>query len=153
MFSLQQRIEHDLITAMKAGDILTRDTLRMLKTALKNKEIEQGKLLSDDEVVTVLRKEAKSRQEAVDQYQQAGREEQAEKEKNEKKIIEGYLPTGLSEEELVQIVTATIQEVGATSQADIGKVMGVAMSKVQGRADGGTVAILVRQHLKQSNHE
>jgi len=147
MASLSDRLEQDLVTAMKGGDDLTRDTLRMLKTALTNKRIEKQADLTDEDVLVVLRKEAKSRQEAVDQYRQAGRAEQADKEAKEKKILEQYLPAGLAEQELEQLVTDAIKTVGATSGADIGKVMGVVMPKVAGRVDGGTVSSLVKKHL------
>jgi len=147
MPTLSDRVDQDLVTAMKGGDELTRDTLRMLKTALHNRQIEKMGELTDEEVVAVLRKEAKSRQEAVDQYKAAGRVAQATKEEAEKKIIEGFLPSGLSEDELQQIITAAIKEVGATSQSDFGKVMGAVMPKLRGRVDGGKVSELVRRQL------
>ena len=103
--------------------------------------------LTDDDVTAVLRKEAKIRQEAIDQYRQAGRTEQAAKETREKKLIEHYLPAGLTDEELDKLVTQAISETGATSKADIGKVMSTVMAKVQGRADGGRVSQLVRSKL------
>lgn len=147
MASISERIETDLTAAMKNGDSLVRDTMRMLKTAIKNKEVEKMGKLSDEEVVAVLRKEAKSRQEAIDQYRSAGRTEQAAKETKEKQLIEQYLPALLSDEELEKIIVETIKTVGATSVGDLGKVMGAMMPKVQGKADGSKVSALARQHL------
>ena len=147
MPSLKDRIDQDLVAAMKAGDNVSRDTLRMLKTALHNREIEKRGVLTDDDVVAVLRKEVKTRQEAVEGYRAGGREEAAQKEQAEKKLIEGYLPAGLAEDELERIVTEALQSTGITSLSDLGKVMKVVMSKVQGRAEGGHVSDIIRRHL------
>lgn len=147
MSTINARIEADLIRSMRSGDAIARDTLRMLKTALHNREIEKRGELTDDESVAVLRKEVKVRQEAIDQYRAGGREEAAQKEAAEKEIIEQYLPAGLTEEELEKIVADTIASIGAASLSEMGKVMKEVIARVQGRAEGGKIADIVRRHL------
>jgi uncharacterized protein YqeY len=147
MSELAKRIEEDLVAAMKEGDALTRDTLRMLKTGLKNREVEKMGTVTDEEVVAVIRKEAKGRAEAIEQFAQVGRNEQADKERQEKEILERYLPSEMSNDELEKTVTEAIAASGAASTADIGKVMKEVMPRVAGRAEGGRVSALVRSKL------
>lgn len=145
--SLLDQLNSDLLTATKGGDQLVRDTLRMVKTAIKNTEINNGKPLTDDEIVTVLSKEVKQRQESITSFVNGGRPELAEKEEQEIAILKKYLPEQLSEEEVTAIVDQAITETGASGASDMGKVMSAIMPKVKGRADGGLVSRLVRERL------
>lgn len=146
--SLVERIDQELKDAMKGGDSAKLGTLRLVRSALKNKQIELGHDLSDDEVLAVLKKEVKQRRESVGQYTAGGRTELAEKESAEIALLEQYLPAELSDDELATIVDEAIAASGASSPADMGKVMGVAMGKVAGRADGTRVSALVRAKLQ-----
>ncbi|MBI4032411.1 GatB/YqeY domain-containing protein [Candidatus Berkelbacteria bacterium] len=145
--TLIERIDDELKAAMKSADSTKTGTLRLVRAALKNKEIELGHALSDKEVLAVLKKEVKQRREAVEQYTTGGRAELAEKESAEIALLEEYLPAELGDDELVAIVAEAIQTAGASTPADMGKVMGVAMGKVAGRADGNRVSALVRAKL------
>lgn len=146
--SLKEKIAEDLKEAMKGKDILRVNTLRMIIAAIKNYEVEKMKQASDDDVMVVLTKEAKRRKEAIEEYEKYGRSDLAEKEKRELEIIESYLPKQLTEEEIREIVMKTIEEVGATSIRDLGKVMGAVMPKLKGKADGKLVNNIVREMLE-----
>ena len=146
---LKDQIADDLKAAMRARDDVRRRTLRSLRAALLEAEIserEEGEeaLLTEQQELTVLRKQAKQRREAIDQYEQAGRTDLAEKERAELEVIETYLPQPLSDEELREMIQAIIEETGADSMRDMGKVMGAAMQRLRGRADGNRV----RQHVE-----
>jgi uncharacterized protein len=149
--SLHDQIEADLRTAMKARDRAATSALRMVVAALKNRATAdglspQGRL--DDEVVhKVLSTEVKRRKEAAAAYQDAGRSESATSELAEAAIYEAYLPAQLGDDELAAIVDAAIAETGAGSPGQMGEVMKAAMSRVQGRADGGRVSAIVKQRL------
>lgn len=145
---LMEQILKDLTAAMKAKEQLKLDTLRMMKAALKNREIDAGKTLDDAEIVKVLTTLVKQRRDAAEQYTKGGRQELADKELAEIKVIESYLPAAASEAEIEQAVTATIQELGASSPKDIGAVMKGAMARLAGKSvDGKTVNNLVKQKL------
>jgi uncharacterized protein YqeY len=151
MSELKGRLRTDLTTAMKARDELRSSTLRMVLTAITNAEV-SGKVareLSDDDVIGVLTSEAKKRREAAEAFADAGREEQAAKERAEAGLIAEYLPEQLSEEEVVALVTATIDELGVRGDGmkAMGRVMGALQPKVKGRADGGAVAAAVKAQL------
>lgn len=146
--SLKEKIAEDLKEAMRGKDILRVNTLRMIIAAIKNYEVEKMKQASDDDVMVVLTKEAKRRKEAIEEYEKYGRSDLAEKEKRELEIIESYLPKQLTEEEIREIVMKTIEEVGATSIRDLGKVMGAVMPKLKGKADGKLVNNIVREMLE-----
>ncbi len=146
--SLKEKIAEDLKEAMRGKDILRVNTLRMIIAAIKNYEVEKMKQASDDDVMVVLTKEAKRRKEAIEEYEKYGRSDLAEKEKRELEIIESYLPKQLTEEEIREIVMKTIEEVGATSIRDLGKVMGAVMLKLKGKADGKLVNNIVREMLE-----
>lgn len=122
-------------------------TLRLLKNALKNKQIELGHELKDDEVISVLKSQAKQRKDSISSYERAGRNELADDEKKELAIIERYLPAALSEAEIEAAVTEVIDELNATDISQMGVVIGRVMSKLGSAADGGTVSELVRQKL------
>lgn len=146
--SLVDEIENDFKEAMKSQDKERMSTLRMLKSAIQEKKKEEGSELSDEDVVQVLSKEASSRQDSIDQYEEGDRPDLAEKEKREKEIIEEYLPDPLEEDELHELIDDVIEEVGATDMSDMGEVMGRIMPEVRGRADGDRVNEKVRERLQ-----
>lgn len=150
--TLKEKIAIDLKEAMKAGEVLRRDTLRMLDSMIKNTEIEKKKResgLSDEEVLEVIAKAVKQRQDSIRQFEEGGRSELAEKEKEEVAILQPYLPEQLSDEELQKIVSEAIAQTGAQTAADMGKVMGAAMAKVKGQADGNRVREMVKEILEK----
>ncbi len=143
-----EQINKDLVAAMKAKEELRLSVLRMMKTALKLKQVELGKPLGDAEAVAVLRTLVKQRHESVEQFRKGGREELAEKEEAEIKIVEAYLPAALPESEIEAAVAAAIAETGATSAKDLGKVMKAAMARLAGKnADGKRVNEIARKKL------
>jgi uncharacterized protein len=142
------RINQDITAAMKAKDADRLSTLRMVKTALKNREIDKMAALTDDEAIKVLQSLVKQRRDSIEQYKQGGRPELAEKEAAEIKVIETYLPAALDEAALAKIVEETITEQGATSAKELGQVMKTVMAKLAGQTvDGKVVNQLVRAKL------
>jgi uncharacterized protein len=151
MSSLQDRLSEDLKLAMKARDQLRMDTIRMIKAALFNKEFELKKELDEAEMSRVLTTLVKQRKESAEQYQKAKRDELAEKELKEIVIVEGYLPRALSQEEIAQVIESVIQETGAVTATDMGKVMKALMAKLAGQAvDGKQLSDLVRARLSKT---
>src|SRR5512147_582934 len=140
-------IEGELKDARRARDDARRDALALLLNALRSAEKELQRSLSDDEALQVLQRERKRRVEAMEAFDAAGREEQADREEFELEVIEEFMPDQLSEEELEEIVDDVIAEVGATSIRDLGRVMADVMPRVSGRADGSVVSQLVREKL------
>jgi uncharacterized protein YqeY len=146
--SLKETIVSDLTTSMKAQEALRTSTLRMVKAAMMNREIEKGGELDDDEMLKLLRSLVKQRRDSVEQYEKAGRQELADKEKAEIEIIEVYLPQSASQEEIESAVRAAIAETGAASMKDMGKVMKVAQAALSGKnADGRIVSEIVKAKL------
>jgi len=148
--SLKQTIFSDMKEAMKAGDAMKRDTLRMLDSMIKNTEIDLKKReegLSDSEAQDVISRAIKQRRDAMAQYTAAGRPELAEKETAEIEILMAYMPEQLSEEAVTAVVVAVIAEMGAT-KTDIGKVMGQAMAKLKGQVDGNLVKKIAEEKLQ-----
>jgi uncharacterized protein YqeY len=145
--TLQQRIESAMHDAMRARDRQRTDTLRMAMAAAQNRQIELRRPLTDADVVDVLAKQVKQRRESIEVYRQAGREQQAANEEAEAAILTEFLPEQLGEDELRRIVDAAIAETGASTQADLGRVMGRVAPQIKGRADGGAVSALVRSRL------
>ena len=145
--SLIARIEGDLKEATLAREAERRDTLRLILSALRGAEKELQRPLKDDEELQVLQRERKRRTEAAEAFRTAGRDEQADAEERELAILEAFMPSPLSEEEIEEIVDDVIAEVGATSMRDLGRVMADVMPQVAGRADGSTVSQLVREKL------
>ncbi len=147
---LEQKLEQDLKTAMLAGDSERVMTLRNLKSALLNLKVASGKResgLSDEEVLPVLSKEAKKRQESADFYVQGGSQDRADKELSEKAIIEEYLPKQLSPEEITAIVEEVITALGVSGPSAMGQVMGQVKAKTGATADGSMVAKIVKEKL------
>jgi uncharacterized protein YqeY len=149
MGTLKDRLTDDLHSAMKSRDELTTSTLRMALTAVRNAETagDAAKVLSDDEVLTVLTKEAKKRREAATAFAGAGRGDQAAKENAEGEILDRYLPAQLTDEEIASLVAEALQAGGLTSKAQMGPAMKAAQAAVAGRAEGGRVAAAVRAQL------
>jgi uncharacterized protein YqeY len=133
--------------AIRERDELRRDTLRMVVSAAYNAQKQAGRELSDDEVLTVLAREVKTRRESVEAFSAGGRSEAAAKEQAEIGIISAYLPEQIGADELAKIVAEAVEESGAQTVKDMGKVMAVLMPKVKGRADGKQVSALVSQEL------
>ena len=147
--TLKEQIEKDFIEAYKAKDELKASTLRMIKSAIKNKEIVSGNELDESAVVDVVAKEIKQRRDSADEYKKGGRPELAEKEEEEINILKVYLPEQLSEEEITKIIESAIEKTGASSISDIGKVMSAVMSEVKGKSDGALVSKIVKDKLNK----
>jgi uncharacterized protein len=145
--SLLETLNADLKEAMKAGDKARLEVVRGLKSDIKYKEIELKHPLSEEEVVAVLSSAAKKRRDSIEQFRAGGREDLANKETSELEIISHYLPQQLSDEELAIHVAAAIQSSGATTPADLGKVMKEVMPKVKGRADGNRLREMIAAKL------
>ena len=148
--NLKQIIFSDMKEAMKAGDAIKRDALRMLDSMIKNTEIEKLKKeegLSDTEVREVIGKAVKQRRDAATQYISGGRPELAEKENKEIEILMVYMPEQMSEDKVRDIVKEVISQTGAVSKADIGKVMGQAMGRLKGQTDGNVVKKIAEEEL------
>ena len=141
--SLQERVQTDITAAMRGGDELRRDALRMVSSAAYNVEKRQGHPLTDDEYLAVLSHEVKTRRESVEAFRAGGREDLASKEEAEIAILGEYLPQALTEEELAVLVRQAIGATGATSARDMGRVMGWLSPRTRGRADGKHVSELV----------
>jgi uncharacterized protein YqeY len=145
--SLIEEIEGELRDAMRARDAERRDALRLILNSLKSSEKELQRPLTEDEELQVLQRERKRRLEAAEAFRSGGREEQALAEENELEILEEFMPEPLSEDQIEEIVDDVIAEVGATSMADLGRVMADVMPQVAGRADGSQVSQIVREKL------
>ena len=143
-----EKVEKDLVAALKARETLKLSVLRMMKAALMNKKVELGKTVDDPEALAVLRTLAKQRRESVEAFRKGGREDLADKEEAEIKIVEAYLPAAASEEEIDAAVAAALAETGASTAKDMGKAMKAAMAKLAGKnADGKCVGEKVRAKL------
>src|SRR3569832_220747 len=146
--TLTKQIVADLTTAMKAQDAERTSTLRMVKAAMMNRQIEKGSELDDDDMQKLLRSLVKQRRDSIEQYQKAGRQERVDKEQAEIKVIETYLPQAASAQEIEQAVAAAIAETGANSMKDMGKVMKAAQAALAGKnADGKLVSEIVKSKL------
>ncbi|WP_263787258.1 GatB/YqeY domain-containing protein [Salinibacter grassmerensis] len=150
--SVLDRVKQDLTDAMKAQDDVRRRALRSLRAALANKEIAKRRSgsdssLEDQEELAVVQKQVKQRRDSIEQYEEADRDDLAQKEREEIEVLEDYLPDQLSDEELAERLDAIIDDVGATSMADMGPVMGRAMDELRGRVDGNRVREMVQDRL------
>jgi len=146
--SLQEKIQAHLSDAMRSKETLRLSVLRMMKAAVKNKEVEKMKALDEAEAIAVLNSLVKQRRDSVEQFRKGGREELAQKEEAEIKIIEEYLPAAASEEDIRRAIEEAIQETGASSMKDMGKVMKATLSRLAGKtADGSRVSQLVKEKL------
>jgi uncharacterized protein YqeY len=145
--TLKERLQSDTTAAMRSGDALRRDVLRMASNAIYLAEKRQGKPLSDDEELQILSREVKTRRESVEAFRAAGREDLATKEESEIGVLSGFLPQALDENELRALIGEAIAATGAASARDLGKVMGWLAPRTRGRADGKRVSELVAQAL------
>lgn len=143
-----QKITDDMKQAMKDGDKTRLGTIRMLRAAIKDKEIELGHTLTDEDVIAVVGKLLKQRKDSANQYTEAGRPELAEKEQAEMAVLEVYLPEQLSNAEIETIIDAAITETAAAGMKDMGKVMGTVRPKLQGKADMALVSSLIKNKLQ-----
>ena len=149
--TLRERLHDDTTAAMRSGDSLRRDTLRMVQSAIYNVEKAKQVTLSEDEVLGVVAKEVKTRRESVEAFRNGGREDLATKEEAEIAILSGYLPQPLTDDELRALVDEAVAASGATSARDMGKVMGILSPKIRGRADGKVASGMVAQALARAD--
>jgi len=146
--SLKEQIVSDMTAAMKAKDAARTSTLRMLKAAIVNRQIEKGSELDEEEMSKLLRSQVKQRRDSIEQYQKGGRQDLVEKEQAEIVVIESYLPQAASPEQIEQAVSDAIAETGATSMKDMGAVMKAAMARLAGKnAEGRAVSETVKRKL------
>ncbi len=151
LMTLTEQLSAHLKDAMRARDDVRLRTIRSLRSALQSAEIAQRQegsaTLSDEDVLAVLTRQAKQRRESIEQYKQAGRDDLREKEEQELAVIESYLPRQLSDDEIRAVIAEEASSAGATGPGDMGRVMGAAMARLRGQADGKRVQALVREHL------
>ena len=145
--SLKEQLKTELKDAMRNKETLRRDVIRSLQAAIKQKEVDGQKELDDGAVLKVLQAEAKKRNESIEAYKSADRDDMVSAEEAELEIIQSYLPKQLSRDELLVIVKAVVEETGATSTKEMGKIMPALMKRVQGKADGKLLNELVREVL------
>ena len=150
--SLLNRLTEELKEALRAGNHTKLSVIRLLKSSIKNREIEKMAPLTDEEVIDIIMTALKQRRESIEQFQKGGREDLVQKEKSELEVLQTFLPQQLSEEELVGEVQAVIREVGASSPKDMGKVMKIVMVRVRGRAEGARVSSLVKELMEAHAH-
>lgn len=146
--SLLATLQKDMIKAMKDHDKDTLEVVRMLKASVKNEQIEKGHDLSADEELAVLKREDKQRKDSLADFKKAGRDDLIEKTEKELKVVEKYMPAQMSADEVKAVIAQTIKDVDAQSMKDFGKVMGAAMKKLNGRADGKIVNQTVKAMLQ-----
>lgn len=144
---LKSRLEEEMRGALKAGEKVRLAALRLMAASVKNREVEVGHELSDEELVEVAAREVKRRKEAADAYEKAGRTDLLEREREEQAVLEAYLPAALSDDELDALIDEAVAATGASSPAEFGKVMGYVMGKAQGRVDGAVVNARVKARL------
>ena len=147
MTSLSQRLEQAFKEALKGRQAVALSTLRMLKSAIRHREVDLKRQVTEEELQAVINTQVKQRREAINEYNKAGRPDLANKEEEELSILLSFLPPQLSQEEVEAVVSRIIQEVGASSPKDLGKVMKSAMAHCAGRADGKVVQEIVRRRL------
>ncbi len=145
--TLKEQLTQDMKSAMKQKDRIRLGTIRLLRSAIKNREIELREELNDEEVIKVISTSVKQHKESIEQFKKGGREELVKKEQAELKILESYLPQQMSEAEINALVQEAIEAVNATSMKDMGKVMKYIMPKTQGRADGKMINQQVKAQL------
>ena len=147
---LKEKIKNDFKETFKAKDFFCLSVLKMLSSAITNAEIaKKRKNLSEEELLEVISSEAKKRKDAIEQYKKGRRDDLVAKEEKELEILEKYLPEQLSEEKIKEVVQKTIKEIGASSPADFGKVMGKIMTQLKNKADGAIIAKIVKEELEK----
>jgi len=144
---LKQAITDDMKSAMKAGEKERLGTIRLILSAIKQQEVDSRKDLEDSDIIAILDKMSKQRRESIDQYEKAGRDDLAGKEKAELEIIQTYLPSQLGDDEIAAMIDEAIKTTGAEAMKDMGKVMGILKPKMQGRADMAAVSAQIKSRL------
>jgi uncharacterized protein YqeY len=146
---LKETLKSDLTEAIRSSDKVVSGTIRMVLTAITNEEVsgKEARVLSDEEIITVLSREAKKRREAAEEFAKAGRTDRAADEKAEGEVIAKYLPAQLSEDDIKKLIADAVISTGAAGPADMGKVMGAIKPKIAGKADGALVSSLVKAAL------
>ncbi|PHR58213.1 MAG: glutamyl-tRNA amidotransferase [Arcobacter sp.] len=147
MSTLLEQIKNDMKTAMKAKEVVKRDALRLLLSAVKQIEVDERKELNDEDINKIIQKQVKQRQDSAAQFKEAGRDDLCEKEESEIAIFMVYMPKQLDDSELESAVKAIVEKVGATSMKDMGKVMGMASKDLAGKADGKRINECVKKLL------
>ena len=147
--TIKERLKEDMITAMKAKEKERLDAIRFIQAAIKKIEVDTRKDLDDAAVIAILMNQSKQRKDSIDQFKKGGREDLVAKEEAELKILQSYLPSQMSAEDLAQIVDAVMKETGASSMKDMGAVVKGVMAKAAGRAEGAAVSELVKKKLVQ----
>jgi uncharacterized protein YqeY len=148
--SLREQINDDLKAAMRSGEVARRDTIRLLLAALKQREVDERKVLTDADVLAIIEKMLKQRRDSISQFEQGGRQDLADKEKQELVLLQAYMPQALGADEIAAAVAAAVAEAGAAGPSDIGKVMAMLKPKLAGRADMSQVSAAVKAHLSKS---
>ena len=146
--SLKEKLQEDLKTSMKNKDTVKKSVITLIRAAIKQYEVDNRVELGDEEIIDIISKQLKQRNDALEEFAKANRDDLVSETEAEIKAIKEYLPQQLSEEELNEIVKATISEVGATSMKDMGKIMSVIQPKTKGRADGKLINKLVKANLQ-----
>lgn len=144
---LRDQINDDLKAAMRSGDAARRDTIRLLTAALKQREVDERKTLTDADVLGVIEKMIKQRRDSISQFEQGGRQDLADKEKQELGLLQAYMPQAMGDDEIAAAVAAAVAESGAAGPADMGKVMALLKPRLAGRADMGKVSAAVKARL------
>ncbi|MDW7981259.1 MAG: GatB/YqeY domain-containing protein [Thermomicrobium sp.] len=149
MSTLADRLLADLQEAVRSGDVTKREVIRFLRAEIKNREIERGRALTDDEIVEVIRRQIKMRREAIEQFAHGGRHDLVEREEAQIRVLETYLPQQLSADELLELARAVVREVGAAGPRDMGRVMPVLRERVGPRAEGRAIAEAAQRALAE----
>ena len=148
--TLRDQINDDLKAAMRSGETVRRDTIRLLTAALKQRDVDERKTLTDGDILAVIEKMIKQRRDSISQFEQGGRQDLADKEKLELTLLQTYMPQAMSADELAAAIAAAVAETGAAGPADMGKLMAVLKPKLAGRADMGKVSAAVKAQLAKS---
>jgi len=148
--TLLTKLNDDMKAAMKNKDKESLQVIRMLKASLQNEKINLGRDLTEEEELTVISREMKQRRDSLAEFEEVGRDDLAEKTRKEIAVVENYLPAQLTEDDIREIVNEAIEQTGASSSQEFGKVMGVVMPKVKGKADGKQVNAIVKEQLNQN---
>lgn len=146
--SLQERLMEDLKSSMKNRDKVKKDCITMIRAAIKQREVDERVELSEEDIVEIIAKQVKQKRDAIEDFKKGQRDDLVDLTEKEIDILLEYLPRQLAEEEIDEIVKEAIEQVGANTIKDMGKVMSIIMPKVKGRADGGLVNKIVKQYLK-----
>jgi len=148
--ALREQINDDLKAAMRGGDVARRDTIRLLLAALKQREVDERKVLTDADVLAIIEKMLKQRRDSISQFEQGGRQDLADREKQELALLQAYMPQALGDDEIATAVAAAVAAAGAATPADMGKVMALLKPQLAGRADMSKVSAAVKAQLTKS---